>query len=211
MKNWILGLFVACLVLPIVWAQGGGPANPAEKVEVLILDLQGVIQNCDEQREKIAAIRKRVAENRQRMEAEIKGLQENNQSVLKTTISERDEKWYSNVESLLGKELKLKSEAAYFNIKTGDEYARMLNALIRGAQKEARDIMKERGAKMVIMSKMGPIALETEEQWKDEIINRAVICSDKTVDITDEVRRRMNAWWAQNKPAKPAQPVKPGK
>ena len=111
-----------------------------------------------------------------------------------------------NVKKLLGSELKLKAEATYFKIETSDQITRMHNALIRGAQKEARTIMKERGAKMVIMSKMGPVALETEEQWKDEIINRAVICSVKTVDITDEVRTRMNKWWAQNKPAQPNPP-----
>jgi Skp family chaperone for outer membrane proteins len=192
MQKWIIGLVATCLVLSIGWAQG--TKEPVDG-KVLVLDLQRAVEECDEHRDMVAALRKRAAEKKKEMEGQITTLQADNEELMKTSLTQRDEAWYERLKKALVEQVNLKVDETYHNVSVSDELARKMNALVRGAQQEARRIMRARGAELVLISKLTPVSLETEEQWKDELINRRVLCSVKEIDITDEVKAAMDEWY----------------
>ena len=196
MQKWIIGIVATCLVLSIGWAQG---TTPPVQGKILVLDLQRVIEECLEHREMVASLRKRAADKREEMQGQVTSLQADNEELMKTSLTQRDEAWYERLKKALMEQVNLKADETYHNVSVSDELARKMNALVRGAQQEARKIMRARGAEAVIISKLTPVSLETEEQWKDELINRRILCSAKEIDITDEVRVAMDEWY-KNRP-----------
>ena len=82
------------------------------------------------------------------------------------------------------------------------EIQRRINDLIIGAQQTARAIMKKRGAEIVLISRTGPIQIKDEKALQDEIIFRRVLCTQATVDITEDVLAAMDKWYEENKNAK---------
>ena len=192
MQKWIIGIVATCLVLSIGWAQG---TKPPVEGKVLVLDLQRAVEECVEHRDMIAALRKRAADKRTEIEGQITGLQTDNEELMKTSLMQRDEAWYERLKKALGEQVTLKADETYHNLSVSDELARKMNALVRGAQQEARKIMRARGAEVVVISKLTPVSLETEAQWKDELINRRVLCSVDEIDITDQVKTAMDEWY----------------
>jgi hypothetical protein len=46
---------------------------------------------------------------------------------------------------------------------------------------------------------MGPITIESDQEFQQEIISRRIVCARPDIDITDEVIKRMNTWYQNNK------------
>lgn len=190
------------LVLPLL----AGISRAQDGGRILVIDLQRVIETCDEATDLIAALNKEKAEKQRELEGEIEKLKERERQLLELRMSDRDPDWYEKIRQVQKEANEIKADQAYFLAVANDRIARKLNALMRGAQMEARKIMKERGADMVLISKTGEIRLETDQQLKDELINRRVLCLSDDADITDAVLKRMNDWYANNKTSSGAVP-----
>jgi len=202
MKKITLVVLVACLSLPFAFAQGEKP----EPTDVLVVDVQRAIEDCNEHKDLVEKLRKQIANKKQDVGEEVQRLKLKQEDLLKTELTKRNDDWYVEVEKALQDQARLKAEETYFISRLNDQLARKLNALIRGVQQHAKKIMNERGAKIVLTSKMDPIRLETQEDMKDELIRRRVMASVKDVNITEEVIKRMDAFYAKwGKKGKPAE------
>jgi len=182
-------------VLPLL----AGTVLAADDHRILVVDLQRVVETCDEATDLIAALNKEKTEKQRQLEDEIDKLKQREKELLDIHMSDRDPGWYDKIRQVQKEANEIKADQAYFLALANDRIARKLNALMRGAQMEARKIMRDRGASIVLISKTGEIRLETDQQLKDELINRRVLCLADEADITDEVLKRMNEWYANNK------------
>ncbi len=197
MKKLMIGLCGLSLLLVAGSALPEGGTGPI----VLVVDLSRVLKEADESRAEIAKLEaessKRKEEfNKQlaQLELQRKELQE------KTALSERDDKWYDQLEKAAETEGRLKAQALRFNAGINDRIARKMDQLLKQAREVANAIRKERGAIMVFASKMGDIKFENDRELEAEQIYRRVLCAEPSADITDEVLARMNEWWKQNRP-----------
>ena len=93
---------------------------------------------------------------------------------------------------------RLKAEEQYFVARLNDDVARRVNQLIRGAMQEARTLMKERGALLVLNSRMGRVQINSDQQMQEEGVLRRVLCAAPGTDVTDDVLTRMNKWFQEN-------------
>jgi hypothetical protein len=59
--------------------------------------------------------------------------------------------------------------------------------------------MKERGAEIVLLTKTGPFEVGSDRDFEQELVMRRVLCCDDALDITDEVIKRMNAWYKEHR------------
>ena len=191
MKKLTLALVLAGFCVPAVHAQD-------VKSDILIVDVQRAIEQSQEHIDLVEVLRKSIANKKKDVADEVQRMKLKQQDLLKVELTKRNDDWYTEVEKVLHDQGRLKAEEAFFISKLNDQLARKLNALIRGVQQESRAVMNERGAKMVLTSKMGAIRLETQEDMKDELIRRRVIAAVAGVDITDDVVKRMDAWYAKH-------------
>ena len=172
----------------------------------LVMDVQRIIDDSAEGREFVIKLRQQIAEKKKDVTQRAQKLHEEVKGLMEAKLHDRDEEWYANFRAAAAKEVALKAEQVTFERELGDRLGRRITQIVRGAQQEARAIMKERGAEIVIASKMGPISVESDQELQREIISRRVVCARKDVDITDEVIKRMNKWWQDNKSKKGAPP-----
>ncbi len=192
MNRTTLSLFCVLMILPSVRAEG-----PA----ILVCDMKRIAEGCDEAIELVEALKKRTDAKRAEVQAEVNGLQARQRDLLGKKLSERDLKWYEDYRAAVQTESELKAKAAIFNAQMNDDIARKIDQLMKGTRQEAAKVMAERGASMVLISKMGPMKFENDEELKEEYIFRRVLCCDPAHDITEEVLARMNKWWKENKGA----------
>ena len=197
MSKWSAGLIVIALALSVSWAENGAADGP----NILIVDLQAVIEKCDEHADLIESEKKRADAKRKEMSDEVLKVQQEQETLLKTEPGDRMQDWYENVDKLFLAQAKLKAAEASYNLKVNDRLAKGLQALIVGAQEQARKIMRDRGAELVVISKMGPVNLATEQHFRDELINRRVLCANRKtgLDVTDDVRKAMNEAYKKRK------------
>lgn len=191
MRKVTLTLVLVCLGLSSAYAQD-------VKSDILIVDVQRAIEECQEHIDLVEVLRKQIAKKKKDVAEEVQRMKIKQEDLLKVELTKRNDDWYDEVEKVLHDQGRLKAEEAYFISRLNDQLARKLNSLIRGVQQESRKVMRERGAKMVLTSKMGPIRLETQDDMKDELIRRRVIAAVDGVNITDAVIKRMNEWYAKH-------------
>ena len=194
MNKWTLAIIAALLVLPM--ASGHGPEQGPD---VLVVDLQNVVETCDEHGDLVGRLKKEAQDLQDKYADQVKELQAQQRDLLSKPLSLRGKDWYPKVEEALKKEGELKAIEAFIKVDLSDKVARGMQALLRAARERALGIMKARGAKIVLASKLGKIKLETDADFKDELISRRVLCCDEGVDITDEVRKAMNEDYAKRK------------
>ncbi|MHC4957766.1 MAG: OmpH/Skp family outer membrane protein [Planctomycetota bacterium] len=194
MQKLSTGVVLACLVLSVGWAQGDKPVQPAP-TPILIVDVQHVIETCKEHAALVAGLKAQADAKQKQFEGEVKALQAKQKELTEKSPTMRDDKWYEDLRAALLKQGELKALEAFHNVNLQDKVGRGIQDLLFSAKKAAEVIRKQRGAQFVIMSKMSPIKLATEEDFKDELLRRRVLTHDKKsgVDITADVIKRMDA------------------
>lgn len=176
-----------------------GKQKDKPKSMILVVDMMRAIDESDEGRAVIATLKQEMAAQKQRYTEEKAKLQEKVKVLLAAKAADRTPEYYRDLEETMEKNAKIEMENNLFMAKTGDELNRATQQLLQGVQQEARAVMKKRGAEMVLMTKTGPIELATDEDQKQELLMRRVLCYDASVDITAEVIQRMNEWYQKNK------------
>jgi len=178
-------------------------ASPAEAQDatskVLIMDARRIIDESDEGKDFVQKLRQQMAEKEKEILEQRQKLQEDMKGILEAKLSDRNQGWYAKFREAARQEVNLKAEQMLFKQEVGDKLGRAITQIIRGAQQEARVIMKERGADVVIASKMGAITIESDQEFQQEIISRRIVCARQDIDITNEVIKRMNAWYKDQK------------
>ena len=208
MRKIIPGAVVVCLILSVSWSQG----EDQPKHDILIVDVAHAVESCKEQSDLVAAVRKEAAAQQKRYSGRGNELQETQKSLMKQKLSLRDEQWYADVKKALEEEGHLKAVEANIKIRLADRVARGMEKLLISAKMAANKIMRARGAKIVLVSKMSTIKLDTEADFKDELVNRRVLAAIGGVDITTAVIAEMDLQYKARKKA-PIRPEKnkPGK
>ena len=178
-------------------------ASPAEAQDatskVLIMDARRIIDESDEGKDFVQKLRQQMAEKEKEILEQRQKLQEELKGILEAKLSDRNKAWYEKFREAARQEVALKAEQMLFKQEVGDKLGRAITQIIRGAQQEARTIMKERGADVVIASKMGAITIESDQEFQQEIISRRIVCARQDIDITDAVIKRMNTWYKDQK------------
>jgi len=190
-------LCTLAIVLPAFLSTAAQAQDVTSKV--LIMDARRIIDESDEGKEFVQKLRQQMAEKEKEIIEQRQKLQEELKGVLEAKLGDRNKAWYEKFREAARKEVSLKAEQMLFKQEIGDKLGRAITQIIRGAQQEAREIMKERGADVVIASKMGAITIESDQEFQQEIISRRVVCARPDIDITDDVIKRMNAWYADQK------------
>ncbi|MGH7163456.1 MAG: hypothetical protein ACREID_08220 [Planctomycetota bacterium] len=190
MKQLTLGFLAALAALAI--AEGEGSGEGAAGPRVLVVDLEQVVDKCEEAEALINVRRKEATEKTREFQERLKKLQTELEALQKKTLNERDEKFYEELQRTARAEIDLKAELAYFKLKNGDDSARLITGLMREARSAAEAILKQRGADVVLVSKMREIQFENDEELKQEYIFRRVLAATKGVDISGEVLAEMN-------------------
>jgi Skp family chaperone for outer membrane proteins len=163
------------------------------------MDARRIIDESDEGKDFVQKLRQKMAEKEKEILEQRQKLQEELKGILEAKLSDRNQAWYEKFREAARKEVGLKAEQMLFKQEVGDKLGRAITQIVRGAQQEARAIMKERGADVVIASKMGPITIESDQEFQQEILSRRIVCARSDLDITDEVIKRMNTWYKNNK------------
>lgn len=192
MRKYVLGALAVCLVTSVARAQ----AN-----DILVVDAAKAVESCDEHAALVAAVKKQADQAQKHYSGQVKSLQERQKALMETKLSLRDGKWYADVKAALAEEGRLKAVEANIKIELSDKIARGMQKLMISARMAASKIMRARGAKLVLVSKMGKIRLDTENDFKDELINRRVLVSARDLDITEEVIAEMNKAYKARKKA----------
>lgn len=195
MRN--INLLCLAVFLPAFVATAARAQEAASKV--LIMDARRIIEESDEGKDFVQKLRQQMAEKEKEINEQRQKLQEKLKVILQAKLSDRNQVWYEKFREAARQEVNLKAEQMLFKQEVGDKLGRYITQIIRGAQQEARAIMRERGADIVIASKMGAITIESDQEFQQEIISRRVICARPDIDITDEVIKRMNTWYQNQK------------
>ncbi len=204
MYKTIVGVLFVCGAL--VWAQGGDGGAAAKKGPmVLVVDLQKVVDECDEAQALVGRLEKKAIETRKSLQAKAAKLNLKAAELKKSSnLSDRDPSFYEEQKKIALEAAKLKVDEQLVKEKAGDDIVRKIEALWKDARMKARAIMKKRGGQIVLTSKMGPLVFENQKQLQDEFIFRRVLCvADRDADITQAVLDAMNADYKNRK--------KPGK
>ena len=197
MRKSTLSVLVVLALLAVAWSQGGQPK--ADDSKVLVVDVQHIIDESEEGREFVGRLRQKIAEKKKQIDEQVRALQESTKKLMERELPERDAKWYADVEKALAEQNRLKTEEQFFVAKVNDDIARSINELLRGAMETAKKIMRERGASIVLGSRMKPLQINNDQQLQEEVVLRRVICAKDEINITLEVLARMNKWYRENK------------
>lgn len=197
MRKSTLSVLVVLALLAVAWSQGGQPAKDAPNV--LVVDVQYIIDESEEGREFVGRLRQKIAEKKKQIAEQVRALQESTKKLMERELPERDKKWYADVEKALAEQNRLKTEEQFFVAKVNDDIARSINELLRGAMDTAKKIMRERGADIVLGSRMRPLQINNDQQLQEEVVLRRVVCARDEVNITKEVLARMDKWYRENK------------
>jgi Skp family chaperone for outer membrane proteins len=195
------------LVLPLLAAATFAQEDKAKakpKSKILVINMLRTIDESDEGRAVIARLREEMATQKQRYGDEMTKLQEKVKQLRDAKPQDRTPEYYKELEEAMATNARLEMEKNIFMAKKGDELSRALQGLLQGAQQEARMVMKERGADIVLLTKTGPLEVVSDQDFQQELLMRRVLCFDESIDITDDVIARMNDWYKKNKSAQGA-------
>jgi len=192
-------LIVALPLLAAAAFAQGDQSRP--KSQILVINMLRTIDESDEGRAVIARLKEEMATQKQRLGDEMTKLQDKVKQLRDAKPQDRTPDYYKELEEAMATNARLEMEKNIFMAKKGDELSRALQGLLQGAQQEARAVMKERGAEIVLLSKTGPLEVVSDQDFQQELLMRRVLCFDESIDITDEVIARMNDWYKKNKSA----------
>jgi len=197
------------LTLPLLIAV---PARAQEKSKskfpILVVNMRRIIDETDEGKEFVARLNQEMAAEKQRLSDEAMKLQEEVKRLREAKIGDRTPEYYKELEKAMETQARLEMDKNLFLAKKGDELSRATHQLLLGAQQEARTVMRERGAEIVLLTKTGPFEVASDQDFQQELVMRRVLCCSDEVDVTDEVIRRMNEWYRENKRAERPPPRK---
>jgi len=187
------------LALPLLAAAAFAQGDDQPKSRILVINLLRTIDESDEGRAVIARLKEEMASEKQRLADDAAKLQEKVKVLLAAKPADRTPEYYKELEQAMETNARLEKEKNIFMAKKGDELSRALQGLLQGAQQEARAVMKEKGADIVLLSKTGPIEVVSDQDFQQEMLMRRVLCLEDSIDITDIVIERMNDWYKKNK------------
>jgi Skp family chaperone for outer membrane proteins len=193
-----LALSLAVLAV-VALPQDKEKPKPKAKSPILIVNILRIKDDTDEGRELVTRLNQEMAAEKQRLTDEAMKLQEKIKQLREAKLADRTQEYYKELEVAMGTQARLEMDKQLFLARKGDELSRAMQQLLIGAMEEARGVMKERGAEIVLASKTGPFEITTDQQFQEELVMRRVICCTDDVDITNEVIERMNAWYKNNK------------
>lgn len=194
MKQTLFGISILLLALAAVRG-APEPQNPPES-RILVLDFQQVLKESQEWGDFKASLNQKQDENDKQVAAKVKQLQTQEAALQDKDLNERDETFYKAYEAAKDEEAKIKNDQALFKAKTADDIARKEKGLMLDARLFANQIRKERGAEIVLTSKMGKFDLDNPDR---EYVLRHVLACDDSADITKEVVSRMNKKYKDQK------------
>jgi Skp family chaperone for outer membrane proteins len=197
-----LSLSLALLGLAALAAFAQDGPQPKSKSGLLVLSMMRTIDESDEGKDIIKKLQEEQASKKQELTDKLAKLQNEVKVLREAKPADRTPKYYTELEKAMETSARLEMEKNIFLAKKQDELNRAMQQLMLLAQEKARDIMRERGAEVVLLTKMGPIELATEQDVQQELLMRRVLCHDESIDITDEVIKRMNKWYGENKSAR---------
>jgi Skp family chaperone for outer membrane proteins len=183
----------------VLTAELASVASAQAAPKILVVDLKKLIDESAEGKEFVGRLKKQMADKKDEFAGAVRQLQEQQKKLMAVELMNRDARWYDAVRAALDAQATLKVEEQYFVARINDQISRQVNELIRGAQEEARKIMKARGADLVLLSRMGPITINSDKELQDEIVFRRALATSPDLDITDEVMKQMDEWYRQNK------------
>lgn len=181
----LLGALLGRELMQPAFAQGG-------KEAVLVLDIRKVIDDSKEGREIVGKVRAQMAAKKDEFQAEVTKLQEQVRQLTKSKLTDHDEGWYQEVKTALSRQGELKAQEQYFIARLNDDIARGLNSILRTAGQVAEEIRKERGASIVLVTRIGAIEINNDAGLQDEVVFRRVVAMKDGLDVTAECIKRMD-------------------
>ena len=200
MRKPVYLALLAALVFAVV-----GTAAPDKKStgpRMLVLSMQRVIDETTEGKEFVKRLNEEMAAKKKKLGEESAKLQAKVKELSEAQLTDRTPEFYEDYQKAMKTHARMEGSKNMFLLRKGDEISRATNELIRGAQEEAKKIMRVRGADMVILSRMGPLKINNDKEFQQELVFRRVICAKGDVDITDQVIKAMNEWYKLNKGGK---------
>jgi Skp family chaperone for outer membrane proteins len=190
-------LVVGLLALPGSTEQA--PAGP----RILVCHVQKVVDGCDEAREVVAELQKEKVETQKKFDERIRKIKQQADELKKKRLNERDKKFLGELYEMEFQLGTLKAEAARKVVELSDRELRLLKAILQDVQSAAEKIMTQRGADVVIASRLEVIDITREQDVAQEYVSRRVLAyRDPKADITKDVLKLVNEWYAKRK--KPA-------
>lgn len=185
MKPWI-----PVVLVPFALSGCGDLTAPS----VLVLDLQRAVETCDEAREVTEELARKRAEEQKAIDQQRKELSEQQAALKKKAIQDLVDEDIKKIRELNERIGALTGQAEEFNVRISLRLMSQYQALWQDAQRFAREIMKERGAEVVILSRTGLLRLGNDDQLSQEyLLRRAIPADEEAQDITEDVIGRMNA------------------
>jgi Skp family chaperone for outer membrane proteins len=143
-------------------------------------------------REEMLAEKQRITEARAKLQEEVKQLNE-------SKIGDRNEQFWERFRQTMETMARLEMDEKLLVAQKADLLARATQQLLLGAQQEAREVMRERGAEVVLLSNTGPFEIGSDADFQQELVMRRVLCCVDEIDITGDVIKRMNAWYREHR------------
>lgn len=195
MRTPVLALVLA--LAAVVLAQ---PAkDKKEGPRILVVQIERLIDDTEEGQALVKKLINEKAEAEKRLAAEQAALAQKRTELGKVKMANRDEAFYAELEKAMEEHARIEKEKQLFVIKKSDEISRATKQLMLLAMETADQIRRERGAEIVLASRMGPLDITGDQGFQQELLMRRVLCAGKDADITDEVIVRMNKWYRENK------------
>jgi Skp family chaperone for outer membrane proteins len=169
------------------------------KSGIVVLNMMRTIDESDEGKDIINKLKEEQASKKQDLTNRLAKLQEEVKVLREAKPADRTPEYYQELEKAMESSARLEMEKNIFLAKKQDELNRAMQQLLILAQQTAREVMKERGAEVVLLTKMGPIELATDQDVQQELVMRRVLCHEDALDITQAVIDRMNKWYKDNK------------
>lgn len=189
-------------VLPLVLVLAGLAAAAPDKKEgpkILVVMIERLIDDTEEGQALVKKLINEKAEAEKRLAAEQAALTQKRQELAKAKMADRDAAFYAELEKAMEEHARIEKEKQLFVIRKSDEISRATKQLMLLAVEKADDVRRERGAEIVLASRMGPLDISGDQGFQQEMLMRRVLCASKDADITEEVIKRMNEWYRENK------------
>ncbi|MFQ5843570.1 MAG: OmpH family outer membrane protein [Planctomycetota bacterium] len=195
MAKRMVPLLIVIVLFALAWGaeQAGGPP-------LLLVQVQRVVEGCDEAKDSVAELRREKAQTEKAFTERIRKLKEQADELKKTQLNDRDETFLSALYELEFERGKLKAEWARKLIEFSDRELRVLKAILQDVKSAAEEVMVQRGAEIVFASRLDQVNVTREQDLAQEYVSRRVLAwRDPKADVTQDVLDLLNKWYAQRK------------
>jgi len=203
MKQTAIALGALCIAFVLtasVRAQGDDGGAEVGQYPVLVCDFGKIIDKCQERLDLEEAMKRKFDAEKKSLETAMADLQKRIEEIQKKkNLSDRDDQTYKALQQAIEEKGRLDARKAYLTIRLQDDTMRYVQELLRGARGISEEIMHARKAHLVIASKTGPIDIQGQDDFQDELLRRRVFAHVGAVDISEEVMKRMNEEYAKRK------------